>query len=85
MIINHYALADCITCKHRDLRPASLATDLLSDGELELSSGDESDNGDSDWSTDYADTVDGARTDFFTNLPRPDLAQMHLLSRHGRR
>ena len=31
----------------------------MSDGEPELSSGDESDDGDTDWSTDYADTIDG--------------------------
>ena len=46
----------------RDLRPLSFVTDAPSDNEL--SGGDESDDGDTDWSTDYADTLDGAFHEF---------------------
>ncbi|KAI0743929.1 hypothetical protein C8Q80DRAFT_1355680 [Daedaleopsis nitida] len=62
-----------------DLRPANIGTEVLSDGDQELSSGDESDDGDSsDWTTDYPDTIDDASFE----SSWPSIKQYGSLCRH---
>ncbi|KAH9929533.1 uncharacterized protein BXZ73DRAFT_47994 [Epithele typhae] len=61
-----------------DLRPASFATEVPSDYETGFSSGDESDEHDTDWSTDYADTIDDASLE----SSWPSVNQYSALCRH---
>ena len=54
------ALLDTDILLNSDLRPASVPAAAMSDGDQDLSGGDESDDGDlTDWTTDYPDTIDG--------------------------